>query len=117
MLMLEKKSFTEPDEVREPMEKLRSEWVHLMGQTLRRVTCEPGWSWKKHAVPAGEPELCPRFHVKLFFSGVFAVRYENGSEAEFRAGDIGILQPHHDAWVLGDEAVVFIDLAEILAGR
>ena len=31
-----------------------------------------------------------------------------------RAGDIGVLEPGHDAWVGGDEPVVFIDLSELI---
>ena len=37
------------------------------------------------------------------------VRMDDGSEHEFRPGDAGIIPPGHDAWVVGDEPVVFID--------
>jgi hypothetical protein len=35
----------------------------------------------------------------------------DGSEAEFGPGDIGMLPPGHDAWVIGDEEVVVIDIS------
>ncbi|MGE5819289.1 MAG: hypothetical protein ACM37Z_14800 [Deltaproteobacteria bacterium] len=35
----------------------------------------------------------------------------DGSEEEFGPGDIGVLPPGHDAWVIGDEAVVLIDIS------
>lgn len=111
---LEKKSFNTPDEVKAPAPKIRSEWVHVMGKTLRRVTVEPGWTFKEHSGPAQGTELCEYFHVKLFFGGRFVAAYPDGSQEEFRAGDIGVLEPGHDAWVEGDEAVVFIDLGELI---
>jgi hypothetical protein len=35
---------------------------------------------------------------------------DDGSEDEFGPGDIGYLPPGHDAWVVGDEPVVVIDV-------
>lgn len=111
---LEKKSFNTPDEIKTPAPKVRSEWVHMMGKTLRRVTLEPGWKFKEHSGPARGTELCEEFHVKLFFGGRFVASYADGTQEEFRAGDIGVLEPGHDAWVAGDEPVVFIDLGELI---
>jgi hypothetical protein len=110
----EKKSFNAPDEVKTPAPKIRSEWVHVMGKTLRRVTMEPGWKFKEHSGPARGTELCEDFHVKLFFGGRFVVSYAGGAQEAFVAGDIGVLEPGHDAWVEGDEPVVFIDLGELI---
>lgn len=111
---LQKKSFNSPDEVVAPAPKVRSERVHVMGKTLRRVTLDTGWRFKEHSGPARGTELCEEFHVKLFFGGRFVAAYPDGSQEEFRAGDIGILEKGHDAWVEGDEPVVFIDLAELI---
>ncbi len=41
-------------------------------------------------------------------------RTPTGRREEFSAGDIGVLEPGHDAWVAGDEPVVFIDLGELI---
>jgi len=35
---------------------------------------------------------------------------DDGSEAEFGPGDVGLVPPGHDAWVVGDEPVVVIDI-------
>jgi hypothetical protein len=35
---------------------------------------------------------------------------DDGSEEEFGPGDIGNVPPGHDAWVVGDEPVVMIDV-------
>ena len=34
---------------------------------------------------------------------------DDGSEEEFGQGDIGLIPPGHNAWVVGDEKVVAID--------
>ena len=36
---------------------------------------------------------------------------DDGSEAEFGPGDVSLLPPGHDAWVVGDEPVVVIDVS------
>ena len=34
---------------------------------------------------------------------------DDGTELEYRAGDVGLIPPGHDGWVIGDEPVVMID--------
>ena len=36
----------------------------------------------------------------------------DGRQEVYGAGDIAIVDPYHDAWVEGDEPVVFIDIAQ-----
>lgn len=112
MPRLEKKSFDAPDQRVEPAPKIRSDRVNVLGRELRRVTIEPGWTFREHSAPARGTELCEDFHVKLFFAGRFVMAFEDGGQEVYGAGDIGIVDPHHDAWVEGDEPVVFIDLAQ-----
>jgi hypothetical protein len=35
---------------------------------------------------------------------------DDGSEAEFGPGEVSLLPPGHDCWVVGDEPVVVIDI-------
>jgi hypothetical protein len=35
---------------------------------------------------------------------------DDGSEMEFEPGDVSLLPPGHDAWVVGDEPFVAIDI-------
>jgi hypothetical protein len=37
------------------------------------------------------------------------VRMADGPEVEFGPGDVGVIPPGHDAWIVGDEAFVGID--------
>jgi hypothetical protein len=36
---------------------------------------------------------------------------DDGSEDEFVAGDVSLLPPGHDAWVVGNEPVVVLDIS------
>jgi hypothetical protein len=36
---------------------------------------------------------------------------DDGSEMEFGPGDVSLLPPGHDAWVVGNEAAVVIDIS------
>jgi hypothetical protein len=36
---------------------------------------------------------------------------DDGSEEEFGPGDVSLLPPGHDAWVVGDEPVVVVDIS------
>jgi hypothetical protein len=36
---------------------------------------------------------------------------DDGTEAEFGPGDVSLLPPGHDAWVVGNEPVVVIDIS------
>lgn len=43
-------------------------------------------------------------------SGRMHVVMDDGSEAEFGPGDVGLIPPGHDAWVVGNEPVVAVDI-------
>ena len=36
---------------------------------------------------------------------------DDGSEDEFGPGEVSLLPPGHDAWVVGDEPVLVIDIS------
>lgn len=112
---LQRKSFDAPDEVRTPYEKGRID-VLKVGDThtwdAKRVNVQPGWRFSTHTAPVVGTELCEVYHIKLFLQGRFGVRMKDGTELEFHAGDVAIIDPGHDAWVVGDEPCVFVDLAE-----
>jgi uncharacterized cupin superfamily protein len=37
---------------------------------------------------------------------------QDGSEMEFGPGDVAVVPPGHDGWVVGDEPAVWIELTE-----
>ena len=111
--LIQRKSFDNPDERNIPWDKEHGDWVELLGEEIGRITVEPGWTWREHAASVAGTERCENWHVKLFLSGRFAVAYKDGTEAEFKAGDIAVLEPGHDAWVVGDEPVVFLTIGSL----
>lgn len=113
MPLVERKSFDAPDEAGDPYEKSHGDWVELLGQDVGRMTAQPGWNWTEHSAPVDGTPRCERFHVKLFVSGRFGVAYENGESYEFGAGDIAVIQPGHDAWVVGDDVCVYYSLGPL----
>lgn len=112
MPKIEGKNFGSPDESRTPFQKGKIDIVNVGGLTINRETLEPGWRWSTHVKPVVGGESCQKYHVKIFISGRQRVRMEDGTEMEFGPGDVAIMEPGHDAWVVGDEPNVLIELAE-----
>ena len=54
---------------------------------------------------------CPVHHVQMLLSGQFAVRMDDGEEVVLQPMDIVDIAPGHDAWVVGDEPAVILDIA------
>lgn len=113
---VQSKNFDAPDHTVRPWERVRVDVLELLDWKFIRVTTEPGWTWREHSAPIAGTDRCQQWHVKLFLSGRFAVAYEDGAEAIFGPGDLAVIQPGHDAWVVGDEPVVFLSLGELLKG-
>lgn len=102
------KSFTKADEVRNfPSGKL--ELVHVGGREIGRAILQPGWKWSTSLKPIAHTESCEAPHFQYHVSGVLKVKMDTGEEYELRAGDISMLKPGHDAWVVGNEPVVLVD--------
>jgi EutQ-like cupin domain len=104
----EVKNFERPDEVREfPLGRL--ELVKIAGVTVGRTRLEPGWRWSESVKPIANTDSCEAAHFQYLLSGVLHVRMDDGTEFECRAGDVSLIPPGHDAWVVGDEPVEVVD--------
>lgn len=105
----QKKSFDNADELREfPHGKL--ELVHLDEATLARVTLQPGWQWSTHVGPIANTGTCQVSHLQYVLGGRLLIAMDDGSKIEMKAGDAAFIPPGHDAWVVGDEPFVAVDL-------
>lgn len=98
------KGFDSPDETRTP-DKTKVEVVKLGSVTAARVTFQPGWRWSECIKPVVGTESCQARHVGTIVSGRLHVVHEDGTELEASAGDAYVIEPGHDAWVVGDEPV------------
>ena len=102
------KSFNKPDEVR-VFDKGKVELVNLGEATIGRATFEPGWRWSTCVKPLANTKSCEAAHFHYQISGTMRIRMDDGTELECKAGDVAIVPPGHDAWVVGNEPVVAVD--------
>ena len=109
MPSLEAKTFDKPDETRPFVANGRMEVVKVGGHSVGRGTFEPGWRWSEHVRPLAETEACEASHVGYILSGRMVVRMNDGTEAEAGPGAVVVIDPGHDAWIVGDEPCVFVD--------
>ncbi|MDE2584259.1 MAG: cupin domain-containing protein [Betaproteobacteria bacterium] len=105
----ETKSHNSPDEIRSPS-KTRVEVVNLEGFTLGRFNFEPGWRWSECVKPVVKTDLCQLSHVGHVVTGRLTVRMQDGTEKILRAGESYTIPPGHDAWVVGDEPFVGLEV-------
>ena len=97
--------FDSPDETRTP-DKTRVDVVHAGATSVARFAFEPGWKWSECVKPVAGTPTCQARHVGVVQSGRLAVAHEDGSEMEFGPGQAYVIEPGHDAWVIGDERFV-----------
>lgn len=100
-----RKNFDSPDETRAPA-KTTVAVVDLGSVKAARVTAETGWRWSECIKPVVGGDSCQARHVGVVVSGAMHVVHDDGTEADIRAGDAYLIEPGHDAWVVGDGPMV-----------
>jgi mannose-6-phosphate isomerase-like protein (cupin superfamily) len=107
---LVQKTFERPDETRK-FSKGRIDFSTIEETRLARITLEPGWKWSEDVRPLAETGLCQSPHIQYVISGRLQVEMEDGTNLVLKPGDFVQIPPGHNAWVLGKEPFVAIDLA------
>lgn len=97
--------FDSPDETRTP-EKTKIDIVKLGDTTAGRFTFQPGWKWSECIKPVAGTDRCQARHVGVVHAGQLHVTHEDGTEGDVGPGDAYVIEPGHDAWVIGDEPFV-----------
>ena len=105
MAGVERRDFDSPDETRTP-EKTRIDVVHVGGTTAARMTMEPGWRWSECVKPVAGTDSCQHRHMGVVQSGTMRVTHDDGTVVEITAGDAYVIEPGHDAEILGEERFV-----------
>ena len=105
MAGVQARDFASPDETRAP-DKTQVDVVRMSGATAARLTFEPGWRWSECIKPVAGTESCQVRHVGIAESGRMAIRHDDGTEVEIGAGQVYVIEPGHDAWVVGDAPFV-----------
>jgi hypothetical protein len=77
--------------------------------TIWLSTLRPGWSWARNIKPQVDFESCPLHHREYVIAGRIRYVMDDGTTVEARAGDHLLIDPGHQAEVLGDEDCVLLD--------
>ena len=94
-------NFGSPEETRTP-EKTLVDVVRAGPTTASRMVLEPGWSRSERIKPVAGTDSCQARHVGFVQAGTLHVTHDDGSEAERVSGDAYMIEPGHDAHVVGD---------------
>ena len=110
MPAIQHKSLEAPDEVRRFPRGI-GELTRVGMYSVGRGRLEPGWRWSTDVGPIMGTRSCPVHHFQILLAGRLGVRMDDGEEAEFGPNELFDVPPGHDAWVVGDEPVVILDVA------
>ena len=108
MAKMERKTFEKPEESR-AVDKGKLDIVKLGDMTAMRARFEPGWRWSECVKPVVKTNSCQVAHLMYVVAGQMGVRMDDGSEVTFGPGDVGVIPPGHDAWIIGKEPFEGID--------
>lgn len=108
------KRFDAADETRTP-DKTRVEVVDLGTTKAARLTAQPGWRWSECIKPVAGGDSCMARHIGTVVSGRLHVLHDQGPAVDLQPGDAYVIEPGHDAWVLGDNPVVAFEFEPISA--
>jgi ketosteroid isomerase-like protein len=81
------------------------------GMTLMKGTFEPGWRWTTDIAPIAGTPTCQTRHLGYVLSGRMHVKSDDGTDLDIGPGQLFDLPAGHDAWVLGDEPCVMVDVS------
>jgi hypothetical protein len=87
---------------------VKIEVVAAANGQVKRVVYPPGFRWSTHMKPVVGTELCMHGHVGFLSAGRVRGEYGDGCAFEFAAPQVVVLEPGHDAWVVGREPAVLI---------
>lgn len=105
----QRKSLDAPDEVRR-FPKGTGHLVHVGSLTIGRGILEPGWRWSTSLQSIQGTPSCQVHHLEVLLAGRFRVEMDDGETAEFGPGDVFDVPAGHDAWVVGEDSVVLVDV-------
>jgi hypothetical protein len=108
MAKMERKTFDAPEETR-TVNRDKTDVVKLGDVTAMHVRFELGWRWSECVRAVVGTDNCKVAHLMHVIAGLMGVRTDHGTEVEFRPGDVEIIPPGHDAWIIGQEPFVAND--------
>jgi len=110
---MEVKSLNTPDETTN-FDKGKLELVQIGGARIARTVLQPEWRWSTSVKPIARTENCESPHFQYHVSGTLHIVMDDGTEKDVKAGEVAIVLPGHDKWVVGNEPVVAVDFHGIV---
>jgi hypothetical protein len=104
------RSLDSPDEHRRFTARGGVDVVNLGGTTIGRARFEPGWRWSVDVRPLAGTPSCQVSHLGYVLAGRMRIELDDGRAAEIGPGDAFVCPPGHDAWTLGNETCVLVDV-------
>lgn len=77
---------------------------------VKRIVYPAGFRWSTHMKPIVGSDYCMHAHVGFLARGRVHVEYADGEIEEFEAPRVVAIDPGHDAWVVGTEPAVLIEI-------
>jgi class 3 adenylate cyclase len=109
MARLQSKPIGAPDEVRK-MPNGVLEIYNLDDLVFGWAEFRPGWRWSTDVKPIAGTDLCEYHHIGYTISGRLGVEMADGTSAEIGPNQFFEIPAGHDAWVVGDDPWVIIDV-------
>ena len=75
---------------------------------VKRAIYPPGFRWSTHMKPIVGTAHCMHAHVGFLARGHLRGEYPDGCGFDFIAPAAVVIEPGHDAWVVGDDAAVLV---------
>lgn len=76
---------------------------------VKRMIYPPGFRWSTSMKPIVGTDRCMHAHAGFLARGEIHIEYADGCIAKFKAPQVVAIDPGHDGWVVGNEAVVLIE--------
>ena len=103
-------NFDEPDERRQ-LPGIELDFVRVGDLFASRSTTQRGWRWSTHIGPIAGTGSCQVAHRGIVISGHMRIEMDSGETIDLVPGLVHIVPAGHDAFVIGDEPVVMIDIS------
>lgn len=102
------RSFASPDRT-VPFAHGSLEVVNVPGGSVGFMTMHPGWRWSNDLRAIVGTDTCHTRHVGYCLAGQLHVELDDGATFDITAGELFVIPPGHDAWVVGDATCTILD--------
>jgi class 3 adenylate cyclase len=106
---IQRKNLGVPDETRRFSRGI-GQLTRVGPLTVGQGVLEPGWRWSVDMKPQVGTDSCQIHHLQVLLAGRIMVQMDDGESLELVPNDLFEVPPGHDAWVVGDEPVVLLDV-------